>query len=165
MSRFFNILFIFISGVIACLIGFVVAGVKIFEKSEMVREVISKVFTEKISNFLYNDSKRRGRSPYVSYRDYYTEYRNRNEHTKRGSKFDVSLPVFDTRADAEKILDRLLELLNDYGAVTVADFNDLSGVTSTFKDNTLGWTNLDNCYIIRVRGGYTIKLRSPIILK
>ena len=50
---------------------------------------------------------------------------------------------FETRAEAEQARDALLDMLDQYQQVTVADYLDLIGVSSEFPDNKWGWTNLE----------------------
>lgn len=68
--------------------------------------------------------------------------------------------IFETRGEAELVLDGMLEILNsEYKQVTVADFYDLAGMSTTFTDNKYGWTDLRGA---RVTGspsrGYYIDL-------
>lgn len=69
---------------------------------------------------------------------------------------------FDNRQDAEAVLDRLVEILGQYGNVSVGDYYDLVGETAKYADMKIGWTNLyTGGIIIRSRAGYTIDLPRP----
>lgn len=69
--------------------------------------------------------------------------------------------IFSKRSEAEEVLTHMLSLMEEYEIVTVADFNDLIGQTSTFQDNKLGWTDLKNATIKRVYTGYLFDLPDP----
>ena len=66
--------------------------------------------------------------------------------------------VFDTRKEAEEVLDRMDDLIDTYGVVSVADLYDLVGISGNYTDNKYGWTNLRNADVQRVRDGYLLKL-------
>jgi hypothetical protein len=117
-------------------------------------------------------SRDRGRS-YVSYNNYSRRddrdrdrdrdrrdlsYRDRSRHN-----FDEL--IFETRADAEEVIDRLMDLIDEYGQATVANLYDLVGITEEFTDHKYGWTNLRSAHPTRVRdGGYQLNLPRPILL-
>lgn len=84
--------------------------------------------------------------------------RNRNE---RASLDDF---LIESRAEAEQVLDDMLELLDTYGQVTVADYLDMLGISSEFTDNKYGWTNLNGMRVAHTRGGYRIELPREIAL-
>ena len=74
--------------------------------------------------------------------------------------------VFETRGDAELVLDGMLELLNsEYRQVTVADFYDLAGISSEWTDNKYGWTDLRSARVVGSPSrGYSIELPRCITL-
>lgn len=66
---------------------------------------------------------------------------------------------FESRGEAELVLDNMLEILGDYKQVTVADFYDLAGVTTEFTDNKWGWTDLRGARVIgNASRGYFVDL-------
>lgn len=69
--------------------------------------------------------------------------------------------VFAEREDAEEVLSALYEIIQDYTSASVADYNELTGMTSIYTDNNYGWTDLRNTYINRVKHGYQIVLPKP----
>ena len=74
--------------------------------------------------------------------------------------------IFETRGEAELVLDSMLEVLgSEAHQVTVADFYDLAGMTTNFTDNKYGWTDLRTA---RVNGspsrGYWIDLPRCVAL-
>lgn len=96
----------------------------------------------------------------VSRRDDRTYNRNR---TVSGYSYDDI--VVDTRGEAETVLMRMDEIMEEYESVRVADLYDLVGVTGNYTDNNYGWTNIRNAEVVRVRDGYKIKMPRAIPLK
>jgi len=66
--------------------------------------------------------------------------------------------VLETRPEAEKVLDGLLELIDKYGFASVADLYDLLGQTSDFTDGKHGWSDLRAASVSRQRAGYVLDL-------
>lgn len=71
---------------------------------------------------------------------------------------------FENRSDAEKMLDQLRELINKYGAVSVADVFDLIGMRSNVIDLKFGWTDLSNASVndLGEGVGYGLNIPDPI---
>lgn len=72
--------------------------------------------------------------------------------------------VIGTKKEAKEVLKSLRNLLTDYEFVTIADFNDLVGIDSDYRDNLHGWHRLEGVSIERVVNGYIIILPDPIKL-
>ena len=104
----------------------------------------------------------------VSYRDYNSASR-RDERTynstRTNSGYSYDDIVLDTRGEAETILARMDELIDQYNEVRVADLYDLVGITGEYTDNKYGWTNIRNAEVVRTRDGYKIKMPRAIPLK
>lgn len=75
--------------------------------------------------------------------------------------------VFETRNDAELVLDGMLEILNsECRQVTVADFYDLAGISSNFTDNKFGWVDLRTARVVGSPSrGYSIDLPKCEVLQ
>lgn len=104
----------------------------------------------------------------VSYRSYYEDRDKDRYRTQARSsvRYDYDDIAFTSRGDAEEVLSRMDELLEQYGQVTVADLYDLAGLTGDYTDNKYGWLNLASADVIRVSGGdYIIKLPRAQALK
>lgn len=73
---------------------------------------------------------------------------------------------FESIADANKVLDKMLWRLNEYHVVTVADFYDYAGITPDYTDSKYGWENLDGSYVKRGYGGvyYIILPRAELLV-
>lgn len=72
--------------------------------------------------------------------------------------------VFTTRDEADLVLERMVDLIDQYRVVSVADFNELVGFRSNHTDNKWGWVYLRGASIQQVRDGYVLNLppASPI---
>ena len=84
-----------------------------------------------------------------------------NHILNRSDYFYARFLTFDTREEALDILDKMKEVRDTYGYVSVADLADLVGVNSAFLDSKLGWRVLRGSQINRVGNSY--KLRLPEI--
>lgn len=97
----------------------------------------------------------------VSYKDYnsvsHRDSRSyENSRTTSGYSYDDI--VLETRGEAEAVLSRMDEIMEEYEIVRVADLYDLVGVSCEHTDNKYGWTNIRNAKIVRVRDGYKIEM-------
>lgn len=70
--------------------------------------------------------------------------------------FDVNNIMFDTRSDAENVLDDLVTLLENYPACTIGDFYDAMGQSAPYTAENYGWTNLSEAQVRSCRDGYYI---------
>jgi hypothetical protein len=97
----------------------------------------------------------------VSYRDYNSMSRrdDRGSSSRTTSGYSYDDIILETRGEAEAVLSRLDEIMEEYQIVRVADLYDLVGITGEHTDNKYGWTNIRNAEIERLRdGGYRIKM-------
>ena len=66
---------------------------------------------------------------------------------------------FNTKFQAEHVLDELRIMIDRYGFVTVADYYDACGKLSKFTDSYYGWDDLNDVKIIpRFQKGYSLAL-------
>lgn len=95
---------------------------------------------------------------YVSYGSFSRERetRERSQYNRNRHNFDEI--IIDTRGDAETVLSNLVDLIEDYGIATVADFYGFVGLEIEWSDQKYGWDNLNRASIRPVRGGYIIEL-------
>ena len=63
------------------------------------------------------------------------------------------------------MLTRMDEMIDTYGAVSVADFYEMVGITGEYTDNNYGWTDLRSAYVSRTRDGFIIRFPPSIALK
>lgn len=108
----------------------------------------------RLSNFSYE---RPGSSP----------RRNLDYQTRATHDFDNLL--YEHRFEAERVLDRLVDLTQLYGEATVEDLYDASNITSDYTDRKWGWHELGTAKVrsVVVDGDvqWVILLPKPVLLK
>ena len=77
---------------------------------------------------------------------------------------EISDIIIENRGEAEDVLSRMDELIDQYGLVSVADLYDLVGINGNYTDNKYGWFNIRTASVVRVRDGYMIKLPKAVPL-
>lgn len=132
------------------------------------KSIISDIILNSVEMILYGEP-RRGRRDrdrtYVSYGKYYDRERTSERSPERSrERFRFDDIVFDKRSEAEEILSNLVEAIDSYGSVTVADFYDMAGINSDFPQHKYGWQNLGSACVERVREGYVLSLPRPMVL-
>ena len=104
----------------------------------------------------------------ISYKDYSSVSR-RDERsygsTRTASGYAYDDIVVETRGEAEAVLSRMDEIMDEYEQVRVADLYDLVGISGDYTDNKYGWTNIRNARVVRTRDGYKIEMPRAIALK
>lgn len=130
------------------------------------KKALSDIVTNGIDMILYGStgvSKRRnGSGSRASYSSYYDRDRrsDRDDRYSRISRTSYSYDdiILDNRGEAEEVLAGMDALLEQYQLVSVADLNELVGISGNYTDNRYGWTDLRSASIVRVRDGYMLKL-------
>ena len=106
----------------------------------------------------------KGRS-FVSYSNYYKQpNKNERDSSRNRARHNMDDIILESRGEATEVLNQLVDQIEDYGMVTVADFYELVGVAGTPPDNNYGWENLSRASIRSVRDGYLIDLPRPILI-
>ena len=128
-----------------------------------IKKAISDIVTDGIDIILYGESRsRKSRSDSrPSYRSYYdSDSRDRDRTGRRSvtNRFDYDDIVFGSRGDAELVLDQMIDILKDYGMVTVGDMYDLAGLSVPYTAANYGWFNVRTAEVVRVKDGYILKL-------
>lgn len=73
--------------------------------------------------------------------------------------------IYDTQADANRVLDSMIDLVSTYGVASISDLYSFSGLSSdNFTNNDYGWTNMQGARVVRARDGYVLELPKPILL-
>jgi hypothetical protein len=149
-----------------------------------VKDTLSDAVSMGIERMLFGEGRspsRRGRasSPYQPGRVNYSSFsrpsstpanRYQKEESRpmsrraRGShNFDEI--VLETRAEAVEVVDRLIDLIDQYNVASVSDLYELLGVTSDFPDEKFGWYDLRAAKVSRTREGYLLDLPRPEVLE
>lgn len=132
-----------------------------------IKKAVSDIVTNGINMILYGDTKgnggNRNNGVKTSYRSYYEDSNSTSYRTARSFSFDTV--IFETRSDADDVLDKMIESINRYGQVSVADMYEFAGTARNYTDNKYGWRDLRQAYTEPDRnGGYYIKLPRAIPL-
>lgn len=90
-----------------------------------------------------------------------TQARQAVVNQSSGNYQDLVLP---TQQFAETLLSNLIDLMNQYRVVAVADLYELAGMTPAISDNSYGWTSLDTARISKVREGFLLELPRPSLI-
>lgn len=129
-----------------------------------IKDLLSTMLKSGIDMLFGGGSKRDSKSSVagrVSYRSFYDQ-RNDSVRTpvNTRSRFDYDDIIFETKGEAEVVLDRMFELLDIYKSVTVADLYDLADIShDNYMAHKYGWTDLRGVYSERINGGgYVLKL-------
>lgn len=130
-----------------------------------IKKAVSDIVTDGIDMILYGgsggrDGKRRSSGNKISYRSYYDDRHAdpRDRDSRARSRFDYDDIVFETRGEAELVREQMVEMIDRYGFVTVADMYDMADLTAPYTSNKYGWTNVRSAEAVRVRDGYILKL-------
>ena len=137
-----------------------------------IKDVLANVVKDSIDMILFGGTGRDRRrsssnSSYVSYNRFSDRRDDRryDSRTSIASRYDFGDITIDSKGEAEEVLERMDELLDAYGMVTVADLYDLVGISCEYTDNKYGWTNLRNARTVRTRDGYMLDLPRVTLLK
>lgn len=124
-----------------------------------------KTLLDIVETAMYGDSGRsrsRNSSSTVSYENCYRDQRRSSrQNANVRSAYSYDDIVFDTRGDAEMVLESMDEWIDRYETVSVGDLYDMAGITGKFTDYNYGWTNIRTANVARVRDGYIIRLPKP----
>lgn len=74
---------------------------------------------------------------------------------------DAGQVIIATRQEAERVLDCMVEVVDQYGAASLADLYSLCDLPSSPIDNKWGWDNLQFAEVKQVRDGWLINLTRP----
>lgn len=146
------------------------------------KDMIADAFSQGVERMLFGDvrspSRRGGGSRYgspaghVSYNRFSGSgtRREREETRPRMSpraraSHDFDEIILDTRAEAEEVLERMFDVMNQYQQVTVADLYDLVGVTGNYTDQNWGWQELRGAGVTKAGRGYLLDLPKPESLR
>ena len=143
-----------------------VENVKSYILIDVIVPGIKNAIADAVSIMLFGEAGRLGRrnnkGSRASYQRYYDDRRDDRRDYGRPravSGFDYDDIVFDTRGDADLVLDQMESAINQYSLVSVADLYDLAGITCrSYTANKYGWTDLRGAKVVRVRDGYILEL-------
>lgn len=85
--------------------------------------------------------------------------------TRSRVSYQIDDIILESRAEAASVIERMDELISEFGSASVADLYEFLGVSGEFTDNKWGWTDIRGSQPTRVRDGYMIDLPRPEPLK
>lgn len=145
--------------------------VKSYIWTEVLLPAFKAVISDSVNMMLYGDTSRNRktnnrRASQVSYSSYYDRPNDRREpnYVRSASRYIFDDLKFEDRGDADEVLSTLDDLLNRYPSVSIADLNELVGITGRYTDNKYGWTDISQAYIERTRDGYILRMPKAIPL-
>lgn len=145
-----------------------VTSVKSYILRDVVVPGIKNAIADVVSIMLFGETgrlggRKTGAGSKVSYNRYYDDRRDdRRDYGRPRAPggFEYDDIVFETRADAELVLDQLEAVINKYGVASVGDLYDLAGITPPhgYTSNKYGWTDIRSAKVARTRDGYILEL-------
>lgn len=134
------------------------------------KKAISDIVTNGIDMILYGESgrsKKNSSVSKVSYRSYYDKENDRRDYPTRKARtgYDYDNIIFESRGDAEAVLEAMNDIIDQFGVVSVGDLYDLADMSvDNYTLNKYGWTDIRNASVNRVRDGYMLKLPKALPL-
>ena len=136
------------------------------------KSMFSDAVTRVVETVLFGESgsprSRRDRDDrsYVSYGSFHRSSRREERDEPRvrtnTSRFDPRDIFFRYGQEADEVLNKMLDLLEKYDWVTVADFLDLAGVEDeSWSNQDWGWEDLRGVRCTHTKDGYQIMLPNP----
>lgn len=136
------------------------------------KEMLLDGVREGMEKLVLGQSRRQRNAPtsgpmgYVSYNRYamggqQQQQRPRTISNRARSRHNFDEIVLESRQEAEDVLERLYDLVEQYGSASVSDLLELVGIQSTHVDQKWGWEELRGAGVSRIRGGYLLDLPDP----
>ena len=134
-----------------------------------VKAVIADIVTSGIQMSLYGEVVKPGnKAPGTRY-NYGGCYNSLNQPQRTQKTnytgYGYEDPIVTSRGDAERILQEMGEIIQEYGQASIADLYDLCGITGRPTDMNYGWTEMPGARSIRVPEGYVIQMPRPVCIK
>jgi hypothetical protein len=132
--------------------------------SDVVNQAIHQAFWGRKGNPISG-----GRPGYTSYNRVNVQGRVINENPRvlsrqERSNHDLSGFILNSRAEAEDVIEKMRNVIEQYSMVSVDDLYDMLGLTGDFPDAKWGWTDLRNATVRPVQGGYLLDLPGTVPL-
>ena len=122
---------------------------------DIIKDSVDMIFNGRVYR---GDRKDRFIGDRVSY-DRFSSDRNR-EPIRTTNRFTYDDLEFNSRREAEEVLDAMYGIIRKYGYVTVSEMYDMVGRTAPFTANNYGWTDISTA-CVDLGGGRIIKKKLP----
>ena len=132
-----------------------------------IKNVIADIVTRGIQMILYGDTVRPNQAPGARY-NYGSCFNSASQQkppTVNTVSYGYDDPIVHSRGDAERILQEMAEIIQEYKSASIADLYDLCGITGRPTDMNYGWTELGGARPVLVPGGYLIQMPRPTCIK
>lgn len=135
-----------------------------------IKDLVTSMVREGIERMMYGDSRPASRGHRPSYTSYNSVSRPRRDEPRAvqpspRATHDFRDIVVEDRGSAELVLERISDLVEEYGVATLADLYELVGITPSFVDNKYGWNDIRGFNTRRVRDGYLIVTPRPVVIE
>lgn len=138
-----------------------------------IKDTISDIIIGSVEMALFGERRfRSGKSKNNSYVSYSNYSYNRNSSKKssenissRNLQYGVNDIILESRGEAEDVLGNMIDIIKDYGVVSVADLYEMVDIPGAFTDNDWGWFDLSRADVRKVREGYLLVLPRVKCLK
>lgn len=89
---------------------------------------------------------------------------NNYVYSGKNAGMDIENVWFESRVDAQRVLDEMNGAIAQYDILTVNGFYDIIGRTSIIdpSNERFGWSDLRNAYVTASRGGWVLHLPRPL---
>lgn len=144
-----------------------VTSVKSYILMDVVVPGLKNAIADVVSIMLFGETGRiggkKGNGSKVSYQRYYDDRRDDRRNYARPRApggYDYDDIIFESRGDADLVLDQLEAAINQFGLASVLDLYDLAGITcpTSYTADKYGWTDIRSAKVVRVRDGYVLDL-------
>ena len=119
-----------------------------------------------IHMLLYNDKKSprvtrsygESRVRRIGYNSIYDRRREDDEMLSQRLRAQKRDLIYETRQDAEEVLDMVADRIEDNGFATLKYLNAISGMPTDWTQTNWGWTSVAEASIVQVRDGWILKM-------
>lgn len=138
-----------------------------------IKKALFDIVTGGIEMLVYGSTGRKrdrqSRGTVTSYTQYYEDKRFNDRFAERSrtssTVYNYDDILFNSRGQAEHVLESMCNYLDTYDRVSVADLYDMCGLSCNYTDNDYGWTDLHTAIVRRVNDGFIIDLPKAVSLK
>lgn len=131
---------------------------------ESVNNGISRLLLGGSSN-VYSSNSTYGQGSYISYNSISNVVRSNSQEMRARSIYDYQNWSFKTYEAADKVLHDMIELIDIYKCVSISEYYQLIGKSTTSADNNYGWTNLFTTDILPDGDGWYINFPKPVDIR